>query len=87
MTTRRCSAPTWGCEAQEARAADEGKSGLRLELNGAVATLRLRHPREANRIAPEDPDVVWQRLRRIADAPPMRVLVLTGTGPRTFGSG
>lgn len=66
---------------------DDAGGPPRLELKGAVATIRLCRPREANRIAPEDPDVIQRHLRHIADVPRIRVVVLTGTGSRTFSSG
>jgi enoyl-CoA hydratase/carnithine racemase len=58
-----------------------------LTLEGAVATITLRRPRQHNRIAPEDSDVIRQYLTQLEATPGLRLLILTGTGAKTFSSG
>lgn len=59
--------------------------GLRIE--GAVATLTLRRPSQHNRIAPEDPGVIREYLTQLEATPEIRMLVITGSGSKTFSSG
>ena len=59
--------------------------GLRIE--GAVATLTLRRPSQHNRIAPEDPGVIREYLTQLEATPDIRLLVITGSGTKTFSSG
>lgn len=58
-----------------------------LAIEGPVATLTLRRPSQHNRIAPEDSDVIRACLNKVEATPGVRVLVLTGTGGKTFSSG
>jgi enoyl-CoA hydratase/carnithine racemase len=58
-----------------------------LTLEGAVATITLRRPRQHNRIAPEDSDVIRQYLTQLEAISGLRLLILTGTGEKTFSSG
>jgi enoyl-CoA hydratase/carnithine racemase len=58
-----------------------------LAIDGAVATLTLRRPSQHNRIAPEDSDVIRQYLTQLESTPGMRLLVITGSGEKTFSSG
>ena len=58
-----------------------------LSINGAVATLTLRKPRQHNRIAPEDSDVIRQHLTHLETTPGLRLLIITGSGDKTFSSG
>lgn len=58
-----------------------------LSINGAVATLTLRKPRQHNRIAPEDSDVIRQHLTQLETTPGLRLLIITGSGDKTFSSG
>ncbi len=58
-----------------------------LTIDGAVATLTLRRPSQHNRIAPEDSDVIRGYLRQLEATPGVRLLVLTGSGGKTFSSG
>jgi enoyl-CoA hydratase/carnithine racemase len=58
-----------------------------LAIDGAVATLTLRRPSQHNRIAPEDSDVIRQYLTQLETTPGMRLLVITGSGEKTFSSG
>lgn len=54
--------------------------------DGAVATITLRRPSQHNRIAPEDPAIITSYLQQAKEAG-AQVLVITGTGPKTFSSG
>lgn len=59
--------------------------GLRIE--GAVATLTLRRPSQHNRIAPEDSGVIREYLTQLEAKPEIRLLIITGSGTKTFSSG
>ncbi|MFN0184414.1 MAG: enoyl-CoA hydratase/isomerase family protein [Aquabacterium sp.] len=58
-----------------------------LQITGARATLTLNRPSQHNRIAPEDIPVIRGHLATAAATPGVRLLVLTGSGSRTFCSG
>lgn len=58
-----------------------------LTVEHAVATITLRRPSQHNRIAPEDSDVIRQYLAQLEAMPHLRLLVITGTGAKTFSSG
>jgi len=58
-----------------------------LTLDGDVATITLRRPSQHNRIAPEDSDVIRQYLMQLETAHGLRLLIITGTGEKTFSSG
>lgn len=58
-----------------------------LALDGPVATLTLRRPSQHNRIAPEDSEVIRAHLRQLETTPGVRLLVITGSGNKTFSSG
>jgi enoyl-CoA hydratase/carnithine racemase len=58
-----------------------------LALDGAVATITLRRPRQHNRIAPEDSGVIRQHLAQLEATPGVRLLIITGSGGKTFSSG
>lgn len=58
-----------------------------LQVDGAVATLTLRRPSQHNRIAPEDSDVIRAYLSQLEATPGLRLLIITGSGTRTFSSG
>jgi enoyl-CoA hydratase/carnithine racemase len=58
-----------------------------LAIDGAVATLTLRRPSQHNRIAPEDSDVIRGYLTQLETTPGLRLLVITGSGSKTFSSG
>lgn len=53
---------------------------------GAVATITLRRPHQHNRIGPDDSAIISDYLKQAVDSG-ARVLVITGTGPKTFSSG
>ncbi len=58
-----------------------------LNMNGPRATIRFCRPAEANRIDPSDLAVLKAHLERVAAAADVRVLVITGSGDKTFSSG
>lgn len=58
-----------------------------LTITGPRATLRLNRPREHNRLDPSDLNVLRDHLARVEADASLRVLVLTGTGEKTFCSG
>lgn len=58
-----------------------------LAVDGEVATLTLRRPSQHNRIAPEDSDIIRDYLRQVEATPGVRLLVITGSGEKTFSSG
>jgi enoyl-CoA hydratase/carnithine racemase len=58
-----------------------------LSIDGPVATLTLRRPAEHNRIDADDPQVVSHHLEEIARHPDVAVLVITGSGEKTFCAG
>lgn len=58
-----------------------------LQIEGPRATIRFCRPSEANRIDPSDLAVLKEHLQRIVADANVRVLVVTGTGNKTFSSG
>jgi enoyl-CoA hydratase/carnithine racemase len=58
-----------------------------LAIEGARATIRLNRPAEHNRLDPADLNTLRSQLQRIDSDEGIRVLVLTGTGTRSFCSG
>jgi enoyl-CoA hydratase/carnithine racemase len=58
-----------------------------LEIAKGVATLRFCRPEEHNRIDPDDLAVIMQHFERLRADATVRVLVVTGTGEKTFSSG
>ena len=58
-----------------------------LDIAGGVATLRFRRPEEHNRIDPDDLAVLMRHFERVLAEPDVRVLVVTGSGEKTFSSG
>ena len=66
-------------------AAAEGSPQLLLE--GTRATIRLARPSQHNRIDPADIEAIVGHLDEVEARPDVRLLVVTGTGTRTFCSG
>ena len=64
---------------------EQGSAPL-LEIDGAIATLRLNRPAQANRIEPEDLPVLIGHCERIAGDAGIRAVILTGTG-KHFSAG
>jgi enoyl-CoA hydratase/carnithine racemase len=58
-----------------------------LTINDRVATVLLRRPREHNRLDPDDLPILIDQLEQVAADPTAQVLVLRGSGSRTFSSG
>jgi enoyl-CoA hydratase len=60
---------------------------LAIDGDGARATIRLNRPAEHNRLDPGDLNTLRAQLQRIDAAAGIRVVVLTGTGAKSFCSG
>jgi enoyl-CoA hydratase/carnithine racemase len=58
-----------------------------LTIQGPRATIRLNRPREHNRMDPADLPVLMAHFTAAEADPAVRVVVLTGTGEKTFSSG
>jgi enoyl-CoA hydratase/carnithine racemase len=65
----------------------EGASAPLLDISGPRATIRLNRPKHHNRLEADDLGVLLKLFDQIEADPALRVLVLTGTGGRTFSSG
>jgi len=65
----------------------EGASAPLLDIAGARATIRLNRPKHHNRLEADDLGVLMKLFDQVEADPAVRVLVLTGTGGRTFSSG
>jgi enoyl-CoA hydratase/carnithine racemase len=59
----------------------------RIHLAGGIAQLRLARPAEHNRLDPADLDAMTGWFQALAADPAVRVLVITGSGDRSFSSG
>jgi enoyl-CoA hydratase/carnithine racemase len=59
--------------------------GLTVEKN--VATIRLNRPKHHNRLAPEDLAVLVELVQQAQDNAAVRLLVITGSGEKSFCSG
>jgi len=62
-------------------------SSPRLDIAGSVATLLFCRPEAHNRIDPEDLAVLMRHFERVLAEPDVRVLVVSGSGEKTFSSG
>lgn len=58
-----------------------------LDIEGSRATIRLRRPREHNRLDPSDLGVLLEHFESARANKAVRVLIVTGTGEKTFSSG
>jgi len=58
-----------------------------LDVTDGIARVRLNRPREHNRIDPADLPILADHLRAVEEDAAVRVLIVTGTGDRTFSSG
>src|SRR5690348_3494038 len=65
----------------------EGASAPLLDIAGQRATIRLNRPKQHNKLEADDLGVLLKLFDRVEADPALRVLVLTGTGGRTFSSG
>lgn len=61
--------------------------GLFAEINGDCATLTLNEPERHNSLSQSNMVTLTQALRDIENDPALRVVVLTGTGEKSFCSG
>lgn len=68
-------------------AAAELPVGVLLSTEGAIATLTLNIPSRHNALAGEDIEQICQHLQQVQSNPDLRVLVVTGTGEKTFCAG
>ena len=59
----------------------------RVHVGAGIAQLRLDRPAEHNRLDPRDLDAMTAWFGALAADPAVRVLVITGTGERSFSSG
>lgn len=64
----------------------EASSPPVLTIEGPIATVRLNRPDQANRIEPEDQEVIIQHCKRIAADSTIRAVILTSTG-KHFSAG
>jgi enoyl-CoA hydratase/carnithine racemase len=62
-------------------------SGPLLDICGPVARIRLHRPEAHNRIDPADLAPLLAQMDQVEADPQVRVLILTGSGTRTFSSG
>ena len=62
-------------------------SSPQLDIANGVATLRFCRPEEHNRIDPDDLAVLMRHFERVLAEPEVRVLLVTGSGEKTFSSG
>lgn len=58
-----------------------------LQIGQGEARITFCRPRQHNRIDPDDLPVIRAHLDRVAERDDVRVLILTGTGDKTFSSG
>ena len=72
---------------QGRRAVPATDSPPTLAISGVTATIRLCRPAAHNRIDPDDVPVLRAHLAAIAEHADVRLVVITGTGGRTFSSG
>lgn len=68
-------------------AASDAPTAPVLTIDGPVAVVRLNRLREHNRMDPSDLPVLVSHFAAAEADPNVRVLVLTGTGEKTFSSG
>ncbi|MBV1876958.1 MAG: enoyl-CoA hydratase/isomerase family protein [Pseudomonadales bacterium] len=67
---------------------DSGKqSGLILEIEGGCATITLNRPERHNALSQQDMDDLCETLEVVNANVELRVLILTGTGEKSFCSG
>jgi len=60
---------------------------ITLKIDGARATIALNRPDQHNKLGVEELDTLVATLDHVENLPDCRVLVLTGTGSKTFCSG
>lgn len=62
-------------------------AGVHLSIDGVIATLTLNIPARHNALAGEDIEQFCQHLQDVQNNPGLRVLIVTGTGDKTFCAG
>ena len=60
---------------------------ITLKIDGARATIALNRPDQHNKLGVEELDILVATLDQVENLPDCRVLILTGTGSKTFCSG
>ena len=80
-------APLWPAPAQAERPLAAHAGAPKVHVAGGVAQLRLDRAAEHNRLDPADLDAMTRWFGELAADPAVRVLVITGTGERSFSSG
>lgn len=70
-----------------ASAAAELPIGIHLTLDGVIATLTLNIPSRHNALKGDDIEQICHHLQQVQNHPDLRVLVVTGTGNKTFCAG
>ncbi|MBV1907576.1 MAG: enoyl-CoA hydratase/isomerase family protein [Pseudomonadales bacterium] len=67
--------------------AETESTGLILEIEDGCATITLNRPQRHNALSQVDMDNLCKTLEEVGNNPELRVLVLTGTGEKSFCSG
>ena len=80
-------APLWPAPAQAEQPLAAHAGAPKVHVEGGVAQLRLDRAAEHNRLDPADLDAMTRWFGELAADPAIRVLVITGTGERSFSSG
>jgi len=63
------------------------KGAIRLALKGSIASITLDNPQKHNSLSAEDIEMFLSHLEYLEARPEIRVLVITGNGPKTFCAG
>jgi len=58
-----------------------------IEISGPVAWLTIRRPEAGNALRGNDVEILYAKIRRCLNKPMVRVIVITGEGPRFFCTG
>jgi enoyl-CoA hydratase/carnithine racemase len=77
----------WPVSADLERPLGDHAGAPRVHVAGGIAQLRLARPAEHNRLDPADLDAMTAWFSALATDGSVRVLVITGTGERSFSSG
>lgn len=80
-------AASWPVATDLERPLGEHAGAPRVHVAGGIAQLRLARPAEHNRLDPADLDAMTAWFDALAADGSVRVLVITGTGERSFSSG
>jgi len=63
------------------------EGAVHLALEGQVASITLNNPQKHNSLSANDIELFLSHLERVETKPELRVLVITGNGPKTFCAG